>query len=211
MSYYSEAKRFTCDCGRVALSLDHSVTQCQKCRPKRTPHCESCGKKFSTINDKTKCRLCRRLHNEISEVSMRRNLLQQEKSLCNELEPVANDIRLLNAKLKWNLLTPLDYYRVADIFVKVTCDEMKYSAQEPEVQVKLMLNDLYQLLINDQFKIKSHRGIKRAIVQLNSSGQVIAKWPSVRSCAKDLDLDRATVRAYCDGKRKSRTYTLRWR
>lgn len=211
MSYYNQAKKFKCEnCHKAAISLDHSVNLCQTCRPKKIGRCESCGKKFESTTGKTKCRLCRRLHNEISEFSIKRNLNQMQANLCNELQPYANDIRLLNAKLKWDLLTPLDYFRVADLYVKITCDEMKYSAQDPDVQIKLMLHDLYQLLVNDKFKIKSEKG-KKAIIQLDKEGKVIAKWSSVKACAKDLYLDRASVRAYCNGKRRSKFFILRWR
>ena len=134
-------KYFNCaGCGKLATSVDFTMTLCQKCRPHKIIKCQ-CGKKYSTKKGKTKCRNCFKLENDYTIKNLR-NLYNRVKV---DPKPYLLDIKLLLIKEKWNLLNPVDYYRVCNIWMLILGNELSYSADAPNIQIKLMLNELKEL------------------------------------------------------------------
>lgn len=183
---------------------------CLRCRNPK-PECARCGKRFYTTKGADKCRNCRRLAGEISSAGIRKRIAGILKTSCDDVKNWKSDITCLNVKLKHNLLAPTDYFRVAHIYMAVTCNEVKFSALEPEEQVIHMLDELWQLLMSDNVVPKPHLNRKRRGVNLyDELGKVIETWSSISQCAEDLDLSRSQVRYICEHK-SSPHFKLGWR
>jgi hypothetical protein len=212
MGYYEESRSFKCvTCSKTAITKFEHVLECSKCRTSNAK-CANCGTKFKSKTGKEHCRVCRRLLGLISPVSMKKSIQLISRSNCSDVREHEKEIKILATKLKWNLLTPLDYYRVANVWMIVTCDELKWSSQEIHTQIELMLDLLVKMLSEpvSNYTKKPSSGFRKSIKQVDSSGRTLKKWPTVKEACEELDLNRTLVTSILNGKKKVSNLDLRW-
>lgn len=216
MGYYKKARRFNCECGRAAMSVKEDVTKCQKCRmPNYFAKCKGCDKKFHSKLGKELCRSCNALQNNYKPGYLKLKTKRMLKNNCADHRVWAKDIKLLYVKMKHNLLSHIDLFRIASIFMEITCNEVKYSSLEPEEQCKSMINDLIKMVTEDDYEISDghHRG--RGVVRIDEKGRVIETFRSIREAAEYHDVYRGFVKNSCDkaleGKDKNGRLRFRWK
>jgi hypothetical protein len=212
MGYYQESRKFECvTCSKIAITKFDDVLECSKCRTMDTK-CANCGTKFTSTTGKKHCRVCRRLLGLISPVAMKRSISLTTKLNCSDVREHEKEIKILATKLKWNLLTPLDYYRVANVWMTVTCDEIKWSSKEIHTQIELMLDLLIRMLSEpvSHYAKKPGAGFRKSVKQVDSSGRTLKKWSTVKEVCEEFDLNRTFVTAVLNGKKKISNLDLRW-
>lgn len=195
------------DCGKSCWTNKVGNTKCQGCRGTIKKTCVGCQKKFHSTTGANKCRFCKRVSGELTKKTYRRDLENQ----CSDIKKYDSDIRCLCVKIKHNLMTPADFYRVCDIYMQVTCNENKYSTFEAKDQVAYMLKELWDTLKMSKevvFKTREDKR-KKKVALFNEDGVEVKRWSSIRDCSYELDLNLDNIRAICTGRLKS-TYLLRY-
>ena len=212
MNYYSQSKRFSCsNCGKTAISKFADITTCMSCRSDKT-RCKNCDKYFKSATGKEHCRVCRRLLGLISPIAMKKSIDIITKFNCSDVKEYEKEIKLLATKVKWGLISHLDYFRIADVWMAVTCDEVKWSAKEPNIQISLMIDLLVRMLQDANIKyIKATPPSKRkAVKQVDVSGRTLKTWSTVKEVCEEFDLSRPIITAVLNKKKKITNLDLRW-
>lgn len=200
MKYYTRSRTFKCKCGRTGYTIKDDVTECGRCRSAALK-CINCGNKFHSTVGKVSCRKCNNLSKNLSRTYSDTKTKKMIKSNCDDYKQYETDIRLLYVKLKHNLLSQIDIFRVVNIYISVTCNEASYSTFTPEDQCACMLNDLMNMVTSvDEVKTKGRKG--RAVVKINEEGDVIAEYASVTEAAKSHDIYKGYVTNSCNLKHK---------
>ena len=101
--------------------------------PGYNKRCDTCKKTFYTSKGNEHCRPCMRDLGLLTEEQNKRILQRIIKDACGDAKNYKTEIFLYSAKQKWNLLSELDYYKIADLYLKIICDGFKYSQNEPEI------------------------------------------------------------------------------
>jgi hypothetical protein len=94
----------------------------------------------------------------------------------------------------------------------VTCDEVKWSAKEPNIQISLMIDLLVRMLQDANIKyIKATPPSKRkAVKQVDVSGRTLKTWSTVKEVCEEFDLSRPIITAVLNKKKKITNLDLRW-
>lgn len=173
--------------------------------------CLNCKKKFYSSKGKENCSACNRLLGvtKPNPQNDKIRILRALKRNCEDVRVYATDIKLLATKMKWNLINPIDNFRIADLYMKITCNDLKYSTKDAYQQAEFMIAELLKLLTADI--LPKTPGNARVIVQLNKEGEVIREFKSVRTCAKELDYAYETIQRRCDGLKSSVREILKWK
>lgn len=177
---------------------------------KHNIRCEKCRKKFYSSIGKKHCRKCSIELGLVKPTSLHQSMLKKMKTLCKDVHVYKTDIQLLAVKLKWGLLTPTDFFRVADIFMDVTCNDRIYSTRETYQQVELMIRDLVNLLQYKKHSRKLSPGKSKSIVQLNKEGEVVKTFPSIRQAKAELNCSDKTILKACAGEKTYLKEILKW-
>lgn len=176
-------------------------------------NCKSCGKKVVTKYIPPLCRYCKKLFGENKEHTVRVKVTKLVRKSCDDVKKYESEIKRLATKVKHNLLTPIDPFRICDIFIAVTCDETKYAALDVDMQCRLMIKDLVDMLTIPHFQIKNSRSYNRrgrAIVKIEE-GVVIEQYASLRHAQEKTDYPRDSIKKVCNGgKVRSIKEDFRW-
>ena len=172
--------------------------------------CKNCNAKFYSSKGDENCRPCRRELGLLTYEQSRRIAVKMIKEACGDAKDYKTEIIHFSIKQKWGLLTQLDYYKIADLYLKVACDSEKYSQNEPKHQVVYMLSDLRTLLMD--FSVKKKRKVKhgKAVVEV-VDGKVKRSWSTINAAAKELDISGNMVCRICNKVSKRRFYNLLWK
>lgn len=173
--------------------------------------CLNCKKKFYSTKGKENCAPCSRLLGLIKPYIVRRSSYYKLKRTCEDVSLFERDIYLLATKFKWNLISPVDIYRVADLYIKVTCNDLKYSTNDPERQAEIMIKDLVELLELKKQLPTIARYKARSIVQLSKNGRVIRTFNSIKHAVEVLDYTDSTIKRACNGKKTIIKEILKWK
>lgn len=173
-------------------------------------NCNTCKKKFYTSKQNEHCRPCMRDLGLLSDEQNKRILQRIIKDACGDAKQYKTEIFLYSVKQKWNMLTQLDYYKIADLYLKIICDGFKYSQNEPENQVIYMLADLRTLLMEFPTKKRIGRTKGKGVIQLTKDGKIKKQWKSIKSASEALDLGEYKVKALCNRKIKNVSPILYW-
>lgn len=172
--------------------------------------CENCSKKFYSSTGKTKCSACNRLLGFVKPSNYEKIRLNKAlKRNCGSVHDYSTEIKILATKVKWNLINHIDIFRIADLYLTITCNDLKYSTKEPEQQVELMIAELL-VLLSHKPSTKVGRP-SRYVVQLNEKGEVIKEFVSVRKCSKELNYSQVTIQKRCNGQKTRVREILKWK
>lgn len=175
--------------------------------------CVRCDKTLHGLKGKDTCRSCNWILGNVTEQYARRIILKIEEEHCSDAIHWQKEIMLLSVKQKWNLLNPIDYYRVADIFIKVSCDANKYSTETPEKQCELMLHEL-RLVLSGKAEAAKKRGKKGKSIVAYKSGtsEVFMSFNSCKECAEFFNCSSSTLSSHINARYLSKKipYDLRW-
>lgn len=210
--------KFKCiECGKFAQSKYEQVDKCQSCRAvKQDIHkCKACDKNFYSTMGKVYCRACFAIRGEYSGNYLKNKTSALRSSMCKDIRLYKKQIYLLATKLKWGYINFIDYFRIADIYMSVTCDENKYSQMSAEEQCALMIADMVRML-DGTIEIGTPGRIGKGVVKVDGRGAVIKEYKSVKDAADDNDLYLSFVRRSCNesefkGLGKNRTLRFRWK
>lgn len=208
-----KGKIFICDaCGKRAMSIKEGVTKCASCRSdKKNRHhnCKRCNKIYYSTTGKEYCRDC------FSIVGVYKNIYyknKQQKHIrinCNErVDKWETEIKLLATKIKWNLLTPIDHFRIANIWMSVTGDENKFSTQPVDVQCVNMIAKLLKML-SGEIEVGNKRS--KPVCKIDERGNVLETYRSVGEAAKANDVYKEFVTHSCNKGRSYKNSRLRFR
>jgi hypothetical protein len=158
--------------------------------------CKSCGKKFHSQIGKTECQSCiiSRFGYQ-SDYYARRVLKRKLKSLKGDIKESEVDIKMLSVKKKWNLLSEIDYFRIADIYMGIVCDEKKYSSEEPHTQVGHMLDELLILLEKESQKstddfVRRSNLFSKKVLLFDEKDNIIKEFDKLGDCMEYTGLSR---------------------
>lgn len=171
--------------------------------------CKNCNGKYYSSKNEENCRPCRRDLGLLTIEQSRAIANKILKAACGDAKDYRSEIMYYSVKQKYNQLTELDYYLIADLYLKIICDAFKYSQNEPKNQVIYMLSDLRTLLMEFPKRekyIKSGRGVVEVV-----DGKVNRSWNSINKAATELDISTNMVGRICDRKSKRRFYNLMWK
>lgn len=195
------------NCNKVFYSKKKEL--CRSCINVTKPICKNCGKTHTSVT-KEYCRNCARSLGFISKQAIQNRIRRSIKNLCSDIKEFEGEIKRLAVKMKYDLISPIDLYRIVDIYLKVTCDENKYSIQSPLDQCRCMIEELILALSNIDRTPSTKNG--RAVVHINNRGRIVAEWSSIRKAALSLDYVASAIRSRCNGKKvKSIKEDLRWK
>jgi hypothetical protein len=171
--------------------------------------CKNCKGKYYSSKGQEHCRPCRRDLGLLTMDQNRRIAQKIMKDACGNAKDYRQEIMFYSVKQKWDLLDELDYYKIADLYLKIICDSFKYSQNEPKNQVIYMLSDLRTLLMEFPKRekyIKSGRSVVEIV-----DGKITRTWNSINKAATDLNITSHMVGRICDFKSKRRFYNLMWK
>lgn len=190
-SFYTSKGKETCRSCSKSLGIRREP------RPNE-PVCKNCFKNFYSTRGKEFCRKCSLSLGLVSREAIRQLTKRRLLSLCEDIKIYEPEIKCLAVKLKYRMISPLDIYRIADLYMKITCNEIKYSTKEPLDQCYSMIDELLQTLMSlDQPK---HPRSGKSVVVLDKNNKIKAEYPSVRQAAKALDYSEISITRLCDGK-----------
>lgn len=173
--------------------------------PKR---CSRCGKKYHGTK-KEYCRIC---CNELGLVTRNTIWFQQKrrmKSFVASPQPFITDIKILATKFKWNLLSPIDLFKIVNIWLKLFDANNGYDRMNLNDQISKMIADLKWSLDKEPSNHESKRKIIKGVV-LWQNEEIVKTWTSVKKCSEDLEISTSTIRMICDGKRTRFVWDLRY-
>jgi hypothetical protein len=189
---------FTCEkCGRRAVSKDAAITNCKKCRgtsQKGKANCRTCGRIFHSTIGKDLCRFCYSIDGHLYSKSIRMRKHALVKKLEGPIDRWRDRIKILLVKMKWNLLSQIDIFLVAHIYMDITNNENKYSTLQIDHQIQYMLLELEKMM-NNEFVPPPRLG--RRVEQIDSKGKVVQEFFSMSAAAKHHDVHIAVVRKSC--------------
>lgn len=177
----------------------------------RNAKCQNCKKKFHSSTGKLYCRACRNYLNMIPNASKKRNQKNKLKRLCEDVLLHQSEIYLLATKEKWGLLNQIDFFRVANIYMLVVCNENRYAQKEPDVQVQMMLKELVDLIEFRKIDATNTKYKTRAIVQLDKNGIVVRTFQSMKHASQVLDYSTFVIKRTCEGYKTAAKEILKWK
>lgn len=210
---------FKCSsCGKPAHSKYEGIDKCQSCRSTTKvdyKQCAACHKAFYSTIGKEYCRSCFAIRGDYSGNYIKNRTSALRKSQCLDIRLFKKEIYLLATKSKWGLLSYIDIFRIASIYVAVTCDDNKYSQYEPEYQAKFMMDDLVRM-VDGTIEIGSPGRPGRGVVKVDANGKVLKEYSSVTAAAEDNDIYVMFVRRCCNesnfkGLGRNRLLSFRWK
>jgi hypothetical protein len=212
-----KGKRFKCNtCGKIATSKFDDMMDCSKCRTKPVNNkkiCAGCGRKFHTTTGKTLCRHCYSISG-FSLTQKRKQKQLQQLPDCHPITGWEKSIKTLLVKLKWNLLSPVDLFRVAHIYMDCVCDENKYSTLIPEEQCQYMLLEMSGILKGE---LDANNKKSKPVVKIDANGNILAEYSSMKSAASANKVFISFVAnsckkdGYINAKGKNRKLRFRWK
>ena len=116
-------------------------------RKNKTKTCPNCLRQHKSEAAYDTCYPCRKSEYVFKQEA--RAKLQIKRTLLNskiDISYYAPDIRLLAWKKERGLLTPVEYYITASIYMDVVNSDSSYVMEEPKWQVHYMLSELTFLL-----------------------------------------------------------------
>lgn len=186
-------------------------TICRKCDPAdKSPrkYCTSCGRRFWSQIGKEQCRTCMQatFNNQPIEYVNRKVKRLIEKS-CESVFKYERDIKLLATKMKWDLLSHIDLFRIANIYMAVACDETKFSTYEADVQCQYMLSELMMMLQSDD---GTYQPRYKAICRMDGKGNVLQRWDNATSASVDLGVSRKILVSIAAGQKRVSRLFMKW-
>lgn len=170
--------------------------------------CENCGNKFSSYTGKTHCQKCRNALGLVNSQALRARIQKRIKQTAEDPMLYADEIKRLAVKIKWNLLSHIDMFRVVHIYLNITNDPEKYSSDTPEIQAQLMIKELIRMITLP----KKKPGRPSMSVCLIEGDRVVKTWKSTTECANELGMRSTSVTKICNGGRvKGRKMMLVWK
>jgi hypothetical protein len=203
--------RYKCSgCGKWSQS-NSGKTMCRKCAPKDDgprKYCTSCGRKFWSQKGKEQCRTCMQatFNGQAPEYVNRKVKRLIEKS-CESVFKYERDIKILATKMKWNLLSHIDLFRIANIYMDVVCDETKFSTYEADVQCQYMLSELMIMLQSDD---GTYQPKYKAICRMDGKGNVLQRWDNATKASEELGVSRKILVSIAAGQKKVRRLFMKW-
>lgn len=172
--------------------------------------CKECNKIYYSSKGNEYCRPCLREKGLLSDEQLRRILNQIKKNSCGDAHDYKTEIMMFSIKAKWDMLNEIDYYLIADLYLKIVCDEVRYSQNEPKNQIIYMLSDLRTMLMEFPKKSRRKKGQGKIIIETYSNGSIKRKFTSIKNAAIALDLGEYKVRSLCNKKKKFTKPFLYW-
>lgn len=158
-------------------------------------NCTKCNRRFYSQIGKVDCKACMIQTGDMTSEYVRRKTIRQMKNNCQDVMDFESEIKILATKNKWNMLSHIDLFRIANIFIAVTCNENVYSTLEPDEQCKCMISDLIRMLSEKELETKIV--ISRAVVRVDSRGRVLEEYKSMTEAAKAHDVYVGYVQNSC--------------
>jgi hypothetical protein len=196
--YVYKGKPFICKtCNKKALTQKEDMTECSKCRGlSKQDHskCENCNRRFFTTIGKTLCRQCFAIEGNFSS-SYRKS--QMPKNASKTIRQWTPQIKILLVKLRWNILNPVDTFKIAHIYMDCVNNENKYSTLEIDHKIQYMLFEL-KTMMTGEFAPKGSFRRGREVQQIDDSGKVLKEYVSLRMAAVEHNISRVIVQKSCD-------------
>jgi hypothetical protein len=171
-------------------------------------NCKKCNRKFYTTKGADYCRPCKRELGLLTEVQKAKIYNQLLKDNCGDVNDFKEEIIMYSIRCKWDLLTELDYYKIAHMYLQIICDPVRFSQNPIKDQINYMLADLRTLLYGipkKKRKPKTGRGIVEII-----DGKINRSWHTISEAGRELDITSNMVGRICNGLSKRRWYNLMW-